>query len=307
MAPTSWRRLLLDVRPRLEELQDHAGLAHVWWALGFGVANSRGHPDDWATAALQAYEHSRLAGRPSMPPSDVGSAVCVGSQPADEAVELLDRLLAEAPSNWLSLQRAWLLAMLDRGEEARQTAQEAYARIREQDDAGWPDWILAEISILADDHEDASRRLRELCEWLEAMEQFGFLGWYVGRLARSLCMLGRFDEAEQVAERGRALEAEHGEWDTSVWPEALARVHVSRGELVEAERLARDAVAAAEGTEYLNEQCQALWTLAEVVAAAGRTDEAAAAFEQALDRCERKKNLALAAQIRRRRDTLLRP
>ena len=306
--PDELERLLLDVRPRLEELQDHAGLAHVWWALGFGVANSRGHPDDWAAAALQAYEHSRLAGRPSMPPSDVGSAVCVGSQPADEAVELLDRLLAEAPSNWLSLQRAWLLAMLDRGEEARQTAQEAYARIREQDDAGWPDWILAEISILADDHEDASRRLRVALRMARG-DGAVRVPRLVRRTPRSFALpawtlrRGRAGCGTRASPRGGARRG----GTPPCGAEALARVHVSRGELVEAERLARDAVAAAEGTEYLNEQCQALWTLAEVVAAAGRTDEAAAAFEQALDRCERKKNLALAAQIRRRRDTLLRP
>jgi hypothetical protein len=37
-----------------------------------------------------------------------------------------------------------------------------------------------------------------------------------------------------------------------------------------------------------------------VLAAAGRTGEAVSAFEQALERSQRKKNLALTAQIRRR-------
>ena len=61
----------------------------------------------------------------------------MGSRPADEALEIIDRLLAETRSPWLLLNRAWLLAMLDRSEEARQIAQEANARLREQDDVGW--------------------------------------------------------------------------------------------------------------------------------------------------------------------------
>jgi tetratricopeptide (TPR) repeat protein len=302
--PDELERLLLDVRPRLEQSADHEGLAQVWWALGFGVANGRGLPDDWAAASLQAWEHSRLAGRPSMPPSDVGAGLCVGTRPADQALELLDNVLAQAPSNWLALNRAWLLAMLARGDEARQAAHDAYARVGEQDDAGWPEWILAEISTLADDHEDAERRLGVLCDWIEAADQRSFLEWYIGRRARELCFLGRFDEAEQLAERARVLEEERSTGRENAWREALTRVYVSRGELAEAERLARDAVAAVDGSDYLVEQGHAFWTLAEVFAAASRDDDAAAAFEQALDRCARKKNLALAAQIRRRMDVL---
>ncbi len=64
-------------------------------------------------------------------------------------------------------------------------------------------------------------------------------------------------------------------------------------------------MAATEKTQWLNEQCDALWDLAEVLSVAGRTDEAATVFEQALERCARKQNLALAAQVRNRRDSLL--
>jgi class 3 adenylate cyclase len=45
--------LLIDARMRLEEVDDHAGLVHVWSALGYGVANARGHYDDWAAAGEQ--------------------------------------------------------------------------------------------------------------------------------------------------------------------------------------------------------------------------------------------------------------
>jgi tetratricopeptide (TPR) repeat protein len=307
-APDELEALLLDARRRLEKAEDHAGLAQVWWALGFGVANMRGRQDDWATAALQAKHHSGLAGR-SAPVADLGTSLVTGSMPADEALELVDRLLAETqPSLWLQLSRAWLLAMLERGDEARQIAEEGSARLRDQGDALWGDWILAEISTLAGDYEDATNRLRILCEWLEKRAMFAFLESYLGQLGRLLCQLGRFDEAEQFGERARAIEEEHDRtmepesWHT--WRQVLARVHASRGELAEAERLAREAVALSERNDSLDVQCFALWDLAEVLAAAHRPDEAAEALDRALDRCRRKKNLALASQVGARLEAL---
>ena len=306
-APDELEALLLDARRRLEEAEDHAGLAQVWWALGFGVANMRGRLDDWATAALQARHHSRLAGR-SAPTADLGTALVCGSRPADEALEIVDRVLEETPSAWLLLNRGWLLAMLGRADEARQIAGEGNERLRDQGDARWGEWILAEISILAGDYEDASNRLRTLCEWIEAMEQFAFLDSYLGELGRVLCHRGRFDEAEQFGERARALERDHDpatepeSWHT--WRQVLARVHAHRGDLAEAERLAREAVALSERNDSLDVQCLALWDLAEVLASAQRPDEAADALEQALDRCRRKKNLALATQVLGRLEAL---
>jgi class 3 adenylate cyclase/tetratricopeptide (TPR) repeat protein len=305
-SPDELEPLLLDARRRLEEAEDHAGLAQVWWALGFGVANMRGRQDDWVTAALQARHHSRLAGRAALT-ADVGTALVCGSRPADEALEVIDRLLAETPSTWLHLNRAWLLAMLGRGDEARQLAEEANARLRDQGDARWGEWMLAEISALAGDYEDASNRLRILCEWLDAHEQIVFLGSYLGLLGRALCQLGRFDEAEQCADRARADENHYSAMEAESWyswRQVLARVYAHRGDLAEAERLAREAVALSEQNDSLDVQCFAQWDLAEVLVAGGRSDQAAAALEQALDCCRRKKNLALSEQVAARLEAL---
>jgi hypothetical protein len=54
----------------------------------------------------------------------------------------------------------------------------------------------------------------------------------------------------------------------------------------------------AEQTDALTNQGDTLSDLAEVLAVAGRSSEAAAALAQALDRYERKKNLAMVAQVR---------
>jgi class 3 adenylate cyclase len=302
-SPDELETLLLDVRRRLEELEDYAGLAHVWWALGFGVANMSGRADDWATASLQAYRYHRLAGRTGTPPPDLGISLISGSRPADSALEAVEQLLGETRSPWLMLSRAWLLGMLDRGEEARQVADEAYSRQRELDDARWGEWIMAELSTLAGDHEDASNRLRILCNWLEERRQFAYIESYLGLLGRSLCQLGRFAEAEQVAERARALEEARDPPTPDPyynWRQALARVHAHRGELAEADRLAREAVALTEQADSLECQGLALCDLAEVLAHELRSDEVEAALEQALERFERKKNLVLARRVRER-------
>jgi class 3 adenylate cyclase len=297
--PDELETLLLDARGRLEEAEDHAGLVFVWSALGYAVANARGRYDDWAAASEQAFRHSRLAGRSGAPPYDFGVALISGSRPADEALEAVELLLTETGMPATQLIRSWLLAMLDRGEEARQAAEEAAARIREQSRTRWAEWHLAEISILAGDHEAASRQLRVLCDWLDATEDNAHLATYLPLLGRSLCVLGRFDEAEQLARRAWGID-EDDPMSRAYACEVLARVHTHRGELAEAERLAREAVAASERTDSLNDQCLAFRDLADVLAAAGRVDEAAVALEQALDRCRRKKNLALARQVRGR-------
>jgi class 3 adenylate cyclase/tetratricopeptide (TPR) repeat protein len=307
VSPDELETPLLRARALLEETEDHVGLSYVWSALGYGVANGRGRADDWAAAAEQALYHSRLAGRPGLDrPTDLGVALCCGSRPADDALETVDRRLAELgrrPDMLLS--RAWLLAMLDRHEEAVRDGEEAHARLSEQSSTRWPDWHLAEVSSLAGDYADACRRLQIVCDWLDATQQLPFLETYLGWLGRSLCMMGRFDEAEVVATRSRSLEeAIGGHYPDYIWRQVFARVYAHRGEWAEAELLAREAVTGTEQTDSLNEQSLALWDLAEVLAVAGRDSEAITACEQAIDRCRRKKNIALAAQIRRRLDKL---
>ena len=73
-----------------------------------------------------------------------------------------------------------------------------------------------------------------------------------------------------------------------------AKVLARRGEHAEAERLAREAVAIGDGTDMLNPQGDANADLAEVLLRGGKTHEAAAALTQALDRYERKGNVAMA-------------
>ena len=287
----------------LEEAEDHAGLVHVWLALR-EVANVRGRGEDGVQAAEQALVHARLAGQHVSHLFSLAVYLISGPRPADEALRTIDALLPENPNPWALVMRAWLLAMLARFEEAAQIAREAGERCRQLAGDDSVNWLLGSIAVTVGDHEAAVGHLRRHCDWLEAHGHRGVLSTYAPTLARELCALGRHDEAEPLARLGRELGDEQDVATQATWRQAQALVHAHRGEHAEAEALAREAVAITERTDSLNNQGDAFWDLGEVLAAAGRTEEAAEALEQALERYERKKNLAMAAQVRRRLEAI---
>jgi class 3 adenylate cyclase len=289
--------LLETALPLLEEEGNHAALVYVWEVLAIAVANARGLWADAARASAQALEHARLAGQRRTGLFWIELALALGPTPAGEALAQLDRLLPERPAPYSLFTRALLLAMLDRFDEAVPLARESNERQRELDGRRIGESRLAEIARMAGDHQRAARHLQTLCEWLEEREQLGHLGTYAPLLGRELCSLGRFEEAEALAHQGRELAVENY---GHLWRRVQALVFAHRREHAEADRLAREAVAGVEQTDNLTFQGDAWYDLAEVLAAAGREDEAAAALTEALDRYERKQNLPLARQVRER-------
>jgi class 3 adenylate cyclase/tetratricopeptide (TPR) repeat protein len=293
-------QLARQALPVLEHAGDHAGLVHVWEALGFGVANFRGRWDDWAQASERARRHARLAGQPPADLFRIELALASGSRPADEALRTLDALLLENPYPAASLVRAWLLAMLGRFEEASPIEQEARDRVREFTGDNWLDWLPAQIATLSGDHEAAVGYLFPLYDLLQERDQRFYLSSVAPMLGRVLCTLGRHNEARRCAWLAQELDVRQSALGQASLRQVQALVHAHHGEHAKAETLAREAVARIERTDGLNYQGDALCDLAEVLHAAGRRDEAAAALGQALERYERKKNLAMTAQVRDR-------
>ena len=119
-----------------------------------------------------------------------------------------------------------------------------------------------------------------------------------GMLARELCYLGRFDEAERLLEEARAVPPPgSGVRVPAAAAEALLLAH--RGELEHAEALARTAVATAETkTDNVWWQASTLEDLSMVLGRAGRIDEAREALERALATWDRKGCLPCAERVR---------
>lgn len=116
-------------------------------------------------------------------------------------------------------------------------------------------------------------------------------------------LTGRFDEAETLARQGRELGAPEDLYTQARWRQVQALVLSSRCEHAEAEQLARDAVTISEGGDILELQGDTHADLAEVLET-GRSEAAAAALREALDRYDRKEILPLARRTRERLATL---
>jgi class 3 adenylate cyclase/tetratricopeptide (TPR) repeat protein len=216
--------------PLLEEVEDHAGLVHVWTALGV-VAATRGQGEDGALAAEQALVHARLAGQHISTLLGLPNALIHGPRPADEALRTIDALLPENPDPGTLLWRAWLLAMLARFEEAAQIAREAGERCRQLAGHDGVEHMLGSIAVTVGDHEAAVGHLRRFCDWLEASGHRGELSTYAPALGRELCALGRHDEAEPLARLGRELGDEQDAATQATWQKNLAAVAQVRPQL----------------------------------------------------------------------------
>jgi tetratricopeptide (TPR) repeat protein len=283
--------------PLLEDAGDHGGLVHIWVALA-SVANTHCHFEEEAHAAEQAIHHARHIGRPGV--FVLPHALILGPRPADEALRTLLPLLADDPHPEPRMWSAILLNFLGRFDEAWATAQEASRRLRELTDEYGAERLLALFATFTSNHEAAARAWRVVCDGTEEQGNLMVLSTFAPTLGRSLCMLGRYDEAEPLAQLGRELGDEQDAATQMYWRQVQALVCSHRGQHEEAERLAREAVSVAEGTDALTFHGDALCDLAEVLKNAGRRREAEALLEQALERYQRKQNLPMAAQIRQR-------
>jgi tetratricopeptide (TPR) repeat protein len=295
-SPDELEQLARVALPLLERAGDHDGLVHVWSALGHGVANARGRWGDQAEAADQARRHARLAGQAQSSSFGLELALVLGPTPVDEALRRLDDA-----ENYpvLDVWRGCLMAMLDRVDEGREIALAGVERFRELgSEIGL--WPLAEIENLAGNHEAAVLHLRGFCTWLESNEAYAILSTYTPLLGRQLCALGRYEEAEPLARRGRELSQSDDAVTETLWRQVQALVYASRREHRDAERLAREAIAIIETTDGLRWQGDAHTDLASVLEAAGRRDEAAAALREALTRYERKHVIPLVRRTRER-------
>ena len=284
--------------PLLEARADHDGLAHVWQTLGW-VANMHSRLADWADAIEQALLHARRAGRPVRGSWTMSVPLAMGPEPATEALAKLDSLIAGSPHPGDLQLRAVLLAMLGQLDEAWAVGIAADEQAQEIGIRSGPTW-LAEIALIAGDLDAAAAYLRESCDQLEAIGSNAQLSTYAAQLGRVLCTLGRPDEAEQLAEKGRRLGDPDDVWTQALWRQAQALVHSARAEHIRAVELAQEAGSWWSRTDSLLRQGEAYADLAGILEAAGRRDDAAEAWEQALDCYVRKQVAPSAERIRRR-------
>jgi class 3 adenylate cyclase/tetratricopeptide (TPR) repeat protein len=292
-------RLAREALPLLEAAGDDDGLASVWQALGL-VANVRVRCADWAEALEKGLLHARRAGYAVVGSGRLAVPLALGPMPASVALAKLDAQVGGQPHPQDLVLRGALLAMLGRIEEAWAVAVPAGERLHELgfDDAGgiW----LGEIAVIAAEHAAAARYFQTACDAMEASGSTSLLSTYAPRLGRALCALGRYDEAESLAAKGRELGDPEDIMTHAVWRETQALVHSARGDHDEAERLSRAAAEFAMRTDSPLQRWGTLSILAHVLDSAGRRDEAAMVLRESLAEYESKPIAPLARRVRDR-------
>jgi class 3 adenylate cyclase/tetratricopeptide (TPR) repeat protein len=267
------------------------------WIADFHAQNALGFE-----AYERAAEHARNAGLPGEQLAQRAACLVFGPTPAPAVLRWIDENEPrERRDYWLSGSRAQALAMLGRLHEAREMVTQARSDLVDRGGGlelalliGFPAFYVEHI---AGDPSRAVALGEEGCRLLEALGDRAYLSTVAGGLALALYALDRLDDADTQAARAAELGSSHDVWTQMLWRRARAKILARRDEHLEAERVAREAVALSDETDGLDAQGDAYADLAEVLVLGGRPDEAAAALAQALDRYERKGNLASAERI----------
>jgi ATP/maltotriose-dependent transcriptional regulator MalT len=158
--------------------------------------------------------------------------------------------------------------------------------------------LSSSVAMLADDPAAAERELRPSCELLEAMGEKGILSSLAAFLAEALYAQGKLDEAERFTEVSEDAASADDVASQIAWRSTRARILARRGAFPQAESLARQALALAEETDFLNMHADVLMALAEVLRLEALEDEAGECVQRALELYERKGNTPSAQRAR---------
>jgi tetratricopeptide (TPR) repeat protein len=294
-----------------KEVGDKAGMARA--------LTERGKLTFWAGHAAAAYHDFERAARLADEVGDRAeeaeslqyafSCMHRGPMPADEALARYDELHTRTERN-LRLElgyldsRAHLEAMQSHFDVARELVSRAKALAEEHGQSSLLYTHIrpaaAYVEQLAGNIVEAEQELREACEATERIGETGFLSSLSPVLVDLVLMLGRDEEAWELTERWRPdrmtvpedVDAQAG------WRRVRAKALARRGELAEADRLAREAVAMLAASDYLDAHASAVADLGEVLHLAGKLQESAAVSAEAIRMYEEKGNIAVASARR---------
>ena len=304
--------MLREIETALEvfgELDDATGLAHALLLRGqfrfWGGEAALALPDLERAAELAGKVGNRAEEGECV--QYICAAMRVGPTPADEALRRLDKIgSGAAVSARLELAvlgaRAHLVAIQGDFDAARDLAGRGRAVAEEHGlEGSHAMFTTAFVEFLAGDAATAERALRVVCEGYEQREEFGFLTSAAPHLADVLLAQGRNEEALAVLDRWPAfrLTLPEDADGQAQWRRVRAKVLARMGDLDEAERLGREAVAIASGTaDILDLKAEAFAALGEVLQLAGRERESRAALEQAVELYEAKGHVVGAERLR---------
>jgi class 3 adenylate cyclase/tetratricopeptide (TPR) repeat protein len=230
--------------------------------------------------------------------SSVGTALLLGRTPCEQALERVRRLIDDFPEPrtlqaTAQLDLARMLGMVEGFDEAMNHARHARTVLEDLGQGGWLAEAALTIGTIARWRGDLDLAERETRLGHRLFRDRGDLGnaaLAARDLARTLMVRRQLEEARALADE---ILSETGAYDLEPQIEGrsiLAQVQAYEGALVDAERLAREALSLVEPTQFLNLHGEVLSDLAEILMAAGRSDAAHGAAEESFRRFQQKGN-----------------
>jgi ATP/maltotriose-dependent transcriptional regulator MalT len=153
--------------------------------------------------------------------------------------------------------------------------------------AGW-------VELLAGDPAAAERELRWGYDKLKEIGELSWLSTNTALLAEAAYLVGRTEEADELTRASEEWADSEDRYSHALLRSVRAKVLADRGEMKEAEPLARESVTLADETDFLDLRWQARIGLADLLRRAGRGEEARAVLVEATEIADRKGNLVAA-------------
>jgi class 3 adenylate cyclase/tetratricopeptide (TPR) repeat protein len=299
------RRAVDEALPVLEREGDEAGQCRAWYlrAQASWISGRAGDADrSWGEGAACARragddrELFRILGMRA-------TASVLGPIPVDDAIrrcrEYRDLVGASPVAAVLMLNPlASLHAMQGEFELADELLVEANETLDQLGSMGWVSHHEALVRLLEGEPALAEVPLRAGVEKLASMSDRGLLATTLAMLAQAVYAQGQLEEAAQLCRMAAGAGAAEDLVTQVIWRGVEAKVLARRGRPVEAENLAREAVALVAPTDLLSHHGDAMLDLAEVLRTRSRRDEYQGAVLAALSLYERKGNVIGAAQAR---------
>ena len=297
-------------RSVLEEAGDDPGLSLYWWSVG-REAWFRCRAEETTAACERAMRHAEKAGARRLGNDALGwtaMSAMLGPMPVQAAIDYVDALHSRHESSILAdayrgTALGMLHAMTGEGDRGLALVRDCLATLR---DAGLT--ITAAGLSQAEgwcaryggDLSGAQRALREGFDVLQHLGDRGYLPTVALMLADLLYLEGRYEEIDDLCAIGRATTTRDDLINFVFLDMVEARMLARRGRYAEAEERARDAVERGDTTDLSFLRAEPRLALAEVLALAGRRDEAVVVAVSGLCHFDEKGDVVGAVEARDR-------
>ena len=191
----------------------------------------------------------------------------------------------------IGIERAMILAMLDRFPEADRAVADSAAVFEDLGQRRWEAEASLAFGVVASWRgapEDAEPQVRSAFDAFRDRGETADASLAGLELALVLCELGELDEAQELAQITARPTLAYALEPQILWRRVMAKVAVRREAFEDAERFVREAEALVGKTDFLSLHANVLMDFAEIMNRTGRRSEASAAAERSLERSERK-------------------